>query len=392
MLEAGESFFSRHGWKLVFLLGMASVVPSVFSGFVLDDLIYMEVLAGSIEGYPPSRDLFEFFDGDAATMMERAEKGNVPWWVWDELKIVFFRPISELLWRVDFALFGPHAVFYHLHSLLWWALLLAGAGALLRRVLPPPVALLAFAIFAVDESHCIPAAWISNRNALVALAPATLAILAHLRWREDRWQPGAWLAPTCMVLSLLGGETGLAVFAYLFAYELFKRGSLSERAAALLPAIAVLVGYVFVYLSLGGALTGLLADLSIVRPDFIPIQAAVGWVALVLLVGMLKLSWPHRDEKSRGAVRWLGLGGLLAMLPVVATFPSDRLMLGPAIGFCPVLAIVINQCWQGWRKRTDKRTLHLRSLPRRSIHRCAGLEQSRVGRYGTATDWLDDHD
>ncbi|MCP4896742.1 MAG: hypothetical protein GY906_07160 [bacterium] len=386
MLETSRKFCSRHGWGIVFLLGVASVAPSVFSGFILDDLIYMEILEGRIEGFPPSRDLFEFFSGDAATMMDHAEKGDVPWWVWDELKIVFFRPLSELLWRVDFALFGRHAVFYHLHSLLWWALLLAAVGALLRRVLPPTAALLAFALFALDESHSLPAAWISNRNALVALAPAMLGILAHLRWREEGWRPGSWLAPTFMVISLLGGETGLAGFAYLFAYELFRRGNLRQRAAALLPATLVFAGYVVLYRTLGygslgsglyidpvaesaaylssamiriptllgGALTGLISDLSIVMPDLAPIQATVGVLAVGLIIGMLKLSWPRLDEKTRGAVLWLGVGSLLATLPVVATFPSDRLLLGPAIGLCAVLSIVIHQCWQRWRVRAGQ--------------------------------------
>jgi len=103
------------------------------------------------------------------------------------LKIVFWRPLSGLLIRIDHALFGDLTWPYHLHSLLWWIALLAAAGLLLRRILPGAVGLLAILIFTLDESHVLLAGWISNRNTIVAALPAVLRFLAHVRWRLDGW-------------------------------------------------------------------------------------------------------------------------------------------------------------------------------------------------------------
>jgi len=356
---------------------------------MLDDYVYQAALDGSLYHKVPSDYLFDFFSGDEAVTSDLARRGLVPWWTSDGLKIVFFRPLSDWLMRFDHAVFGRDAFWHHVHSLTWWAALLVVAGLILRRSLSGPIASLAFLLFAVDESRFMPAVWISNRNALVALAPAFFGLWAHLRWREEGWRPGRVLAPICLAIGLLGGETAIAVVAYLAAYELFGRTEdLRERVLSLLPVAVVAVVFVVGYQALGfgvsssgvyidplsdfgrfaagsitripallaGGIAAIPADLWIMAPHLQPVQIVVGYAAVAFLGTLLIWSWRFLGEQTRRSLRWLVPGSALAIVPVVSTYPSDRLFLAPALGLCAVIAAVIHSAWLG-RKERGRRLL-----------------------------------
>jgi hypothetical protein len=57
---------------------------------------------------------------------------------------------------------------------------------------------------------------------------------------------------------------------------------------------------------------------------------------------------------SRGAtrnLRWLFAGSCFAVLPVIASFPSSRLLLVALIGFTPLLAGFVQHAWSAFRAR-----------------------------------------
>ncbi len=124
----------------------------------------------------------------------------------------------------------------HAQSLLWYALLVLCATRLYRRLfaLPDPdtgdaaqappwpawAAGLAAVLYAVDDAHGVPAAWLVHRNGVVAATFALLTLACHLRWRCDGWRPGAVLAPLALGAGLLVGEAALGAAAYLFAFAL----------------------------------------------------------------------------------------------------------------------------------------------------------------------------
>src|SRR5262249_42881788 len=139
------------------------------------------------------------------------QRGPYPWWTLPELKLAFWRPLSSALETLDHHLFGRNAVGYHVHSVVWYLALVAICGALLRRALQGALGVLALLLFAVDDAHILPAGWIANRNALVAVAPALAGLWAHLEWREAG---RAWARPLSLVglaLGLTGGEAALGV-------------------------------------------------------------------------------------------------------------------------------------------------------------------------------------
>ncbi|HVZ85805.1 MAG TPA: hypothetical protein VHG72_02475 [Polyangia bacterium] len=99
---------------------------------------------------------------------------------------------------LDHALFGRQPVPYHVHTLLWYAALLAVVAALYRRAASRSLALLALFIFCLDDGHVLSIAFIAGRHsviscALVWLAKAEFVSLAEVATPEGLTKLGACL-------------------------------------------------------------------------------------------------------------------------------------------------------------------------------------------------------
>jgi hypothetical protein len=378
----------RRFWRLDLVavaLGLLLCLPSLLGGFLLDDHVYLAALEDRLLSRDPSTPLFRFFDGDPARTADLARQGWLPGWIDDGLKIAFFRPLSDLLIRADFALFGRRPLGYHVHSLAWWLLTLLAARLVLRRALPGAAWAVALLLLALDESHTAPAGWISNRNALVAIVPALSAIWAHLRWREEGWRPGRFLAPVALGVGLLGSEMALGGLAYLVSYELVgRRGTTGgDRFDGLWPCALLVALYLMAYRVLGygtagsgiylnpldepwrflaaaawrlptllsGAILGFSADLWLIAPALRPTLVGLGLSGALLLLVLLRNVWRDLEPEIRRGVTWLLLGAGLSMLPVVAVFPSDRLMVMPSVGLLGAVAVLLVAAWRSFRSR-----------------------------------------
>jgi hypothetical protein len=360
---------------LILVLGLLLFLPSLWAGFLLDDFYYLGAIEGRFPDHDTSRSLFTYFINDEAETVRLAAEGGYPWWIDESVRSLIFRPFSDLLLRIDHSLFGRAAPGYHVHSLAWWAATLFACGLVFRRVLPGAVGVVAFLLFAVDEVHVMAVAWIANRNALMATAPILVALWAWIRWREDGWRVGRVLALVGFVMGLAASELALACLAYVVAYDLLGAPAAGGRSRlqGLVPLAVVGLAYVLVYrlLGYGGAGSGLYfnpvespfefleaavtriptllasgilgfsADLWFVVPEARPLQAVVGCGAVLVLVGSLRVCWAGLHDTTRRALRWLLPGSLLSLVPVVATFPSDRMLLVPGIGLAAALAAVL---------------------------------------------------
>ena len=211
----------------------------------------------------------------------------------------------------------------------------------------------------------LPAGWLANRNAEVALFWGLLTLLLHERGRRGSlW--AAVLAPVALALGLLSNEGALSTCGYLFAYACFLDGAAwRKRIGALAPYAAVVAVWRCAYLWLGyGAwgspayldpaaeplryalaalervpvlLTSLCftppADLYLAYP--LPIKPFILlWCAAVLTVTAVLLSPLLKRPDSR----FLALGMLLALLPACSTEPADRLMPFAAFGGLALIA------------------------------------------------------
>lgn len=366
----------RNGFLCCLALAALVCVPSLFMGFFIDDYLHLLTVEGRFDLASPL-DVFRFAGGDADELKRFMNEGPLPWFTYLDIKLHFYRPLSSLLMLLDNRLFGDAAFLYHLHSLIWYVALVALAGLLYRRSLGP-AALVAMALYALDEAHVIPAVWWSNRNALVAAVPALAGFLAHLRWREAGWRWGLPLSLLGYAVGFAGAEAALGIMGYLGAYELLgRRDAWQRRIGALLPAALLSVLYLGWYKAKGYGVSGSgvyidpiheFADFAALAPGrlammlsnqflTLPIEAPVVVrgleLPLVLLSAgvlaafalLMRPAWREADAETRRALTWLMAGAVLSTAPTLATFPSGRLMTLPSLGTAAALAILLCHAW-----------------------------------------------
>jgi hypothetical protein len=240
-------------------------------------------------------------------------------------------------------------------------------------------------LFAVNEAHVLPVAWISNRNALVATVPMLFGLCAWIRWVEDGWRAGRILAPLGIVIGMAGSELGLAVLSYFVAYALLGARAIGVRArlTRLAPFAGLGLAYVLTYRLLGfdgsgsgayqepvqdpvgflggvvtavptllaSGIAGFSADFWFVAASLRPAQVVAGGMATLGFIAVLRAIWTHLDDSIRLGLRWLLTGSALSFIPVSAVFPSDRMLLVPGIGLSAALAAVLVHAYRSWRTR-----------------------------------------
>jgi hypothetical protein len=323
-------------------------------------------------------DLFSFAKNPAVNR-ELMEGGTFPWWTDPELVLQFLRPLSSLTLWFDRVFWPESAPLMHLHSMAWFGLLL-GAVYLVYRALGggQQQVVLALLLYAIDDARSMPIGWVAQRNALVALAPAFLALWAHHRWRAQGSRLFGAIAPLCLLVGLSGGESALQVCGYLFAYALFVDGAPPlRRALSLAPYAIVVIGWRFLYNQLGyGALNSDIyidpgrepwefaqalvvrlpvlllsqfalpfADLWEVYPLFASwLQPAVLLLSLLVLGALLWLFWPLLRADAR--LRFWALGSLLATIPVCGTHPEDRVLSATSLGGAALVAAFLLALWE----------------------------------------------
>ncbi len=387
-------FTGSRGYYFGVVTGAAIALTTLGFGFFADDYLHFVTVQGDND-LGSSFDVFVFGNGNTEEMQPYIEKGPFPWFMDLEFKAHFFRPLSSILMALDYTLFGHYAPAFHAHSILWYSLLCLAAMLILRRSLPPAIGVLALFLFVLDESHIIPAAWWSNRNAVIAVALGFLGVAAHLRWREDNWRPGLLLSLAGYTGGLMASESALGPLAYVLAYEIFgARDSMGIRFRAVLPASLLAVGYYAfyrlngygvtnseLYLDPGTNLTGYLAaapgrflmhmggqffmipsDVTLLLPALEPVFIVLGLGAFIIIGFALHELWLGFEERERRALRWLIPGALIATLPSLVAIVNARVLLAPSLGGGAVIAVMVVHAWR--MKDTKNVAAHKRRLLR----------------------------
>lgn len=322
-------------------------------------------------------DSFRFTSGDPARNQQLIERGVLlPWWTAPELALAFWRPLAGFSHVLDELCWPSRPVLLHVHSLLWFSALLVAVWAVYRRLAGnPQLAGLAFALYAFDDAHGATLSWLANRNALISASFGCACLWAHDVARRERTRRYAQLSLLCFALSCAASELSVGALGYLVAYASFlDRAPLRQRLQSLGGHAVICVAW-RAYWSLAGygargsgAYVDPLADplgflagaprkwlcllqgqLGIIPADFGFLGSASDqrlWMltGLLTLAGAAVLLRPCVVDAT--GKFWL-TGMLLSLLPMAASFPSDRLLLLVGLGVAPLLARAFQRACSG---------------------------------------------
>ena len=360
-------------------LAFVMALPAITMGLVGDDFD----LALAVRNDPLGAYAFHARDAEvrsAATLRARAI-GDAPWWIDPEFHQAFFRPLASLSLAVDFALWPEAAWWMHVENgLLFAAIILLAASAYRALGLSSPVVGLSTFFFAMQGAQSMTVGWLSGRNTLLAnlfgFACVRLYLPARLLggiggdapdapgWRRQAAALGAFLA------ALFSAEGGVAALAYLVAYAAcLDTRTVSRRLRQLVPFVVTFGLYWVWYRANGYGVRwsgfyldpmhqplAFAANLATALPIYlasqltVPFAAAAGvtpqallvvtTVSLIILFVSRGLWLPvlRRDAWAR----FLALGAVLAVVPLGASMPQDRLVGFIALGVCGILAEVIH--------------------------------------------------
>ena len=319
-------------------------------------------------------DLFTFTTGDPENNRRLMDAGlMLPWWTDERLRIAFFRPLSSLTHWLDEKLFPGSPALMHAHSLLWFLALLLSVLLLYRRLEPAArLSGLAFFLYALDDAHGPALAWLANRNALIAASFGCLTLLAHDVWRRNQSLIAAALAAGALVAGLLAGELAVGALAYVAAYAVFmERGAPLKRVLSVTPYLMLILAWRLIWVEHGfgargsgayidplgdpigflrvlpeklivmlhGQFSAPPSDLAFLGP---PAHRKLFVVLSALTLGVVGFLLSPVVRRDRSARFW-ALGMLLSLVPLAATFPSDRLLLFAGLGAMALLARLFDQ-------------------------------------------------
>ncbi|MDR3637029.1 MAG: hypothetical protein P4L84_24710 [Isosphaeraceae bacterium] len=350
------------------VLTVVLALPALGNGWMLDDYFHRTILLERSQfrdllGRPS--EMFRFFRGDPDRARQLMDIGLYPWWTYPSLKGEFLQALTVLTHRLDYALWPDSSVLMHAHSLFWLAATVAATACFYRRMLGATwVAGVAALVFAVDDARGATVGFIANRNVLVAATFGVASLIAHDRARRDGSRLAGWLAPLLLAGALFSKEEGIGTCAYLAAYALcMDRGGRWRSGLALWPYAVVVVAWASLRAHWGygvrdmglyidpltdtvrflaaaasrlpilllGQWSPMPADLGVVlRPTLL-------WGIAGVLLGAVLCAMTPLLRRDRLARFW-AVGMVLALIPVSATLPGDRLLTFAGIGAAGLLA------------------------------------------------------
>jgi hypothetical protein len=362
--------------RVVAILAAVGMLPALTGGWQFDDYFHRATMLG----YGDSKPIQVFVQYiDRAHNLSQMDFGTMPWWGSPDLHQAFLRYTSTLTMMLDYRLWPNHPALMHVHSLLWLAAAVFAAALLYREVLGSTwIAGLAALMYALDGAHAVPAAYLANRNALIACCFGFLSVLAFVRWREHGRARTRWLSVVMLALALSAGEMGLATVAYLFSYALtVDRDGIRARLMRLLPHGGVLGAWALIYklgnfgsqgsgfyldplhdpLGFAGSFCQRAAFLLMGQWSPLPSEMSMAYApgtsaflhmsifsfAIAAIVAALFIPLILRDRVAR----FWGLGALLSLIPIAAVGPENRLLGFVGLGSMALLAQLTQALFAG---------------------------------------------
>lgn len=360
-------FGHRHIFRITVFLAFLFCLPMLANGLFLDDYQQRLTMLTS-----PGSNIFDFFTRGNPVTEAQMQSGILPWWTWPEAKIRFFRPIGQFLTWLDYQLWPDNFVLMHLHSVLWYLLLVAVVAMTYRQLMPIRWAAgLAAMLFALDYGHAGGIVWLCNRNVIIAMILSLACLYCHRRDTAVMRMAAAAL----FALSLAAGEAALALTGYLLAHELFlSPHSRLQRLLRLLPYACIALLWIAFWHDQGYGVSGpgfyidipgqsllFLQKLMYRAPAYLVGQLALppaevfGALELLpqpglptLLAGAYALAmlallcWFIRPLLRQSALaRFYALGLVIAVLPICASSLVSRSLWYVSFGAAGLIALYV---------------------------------------------------
>lgn len=376
-----------NAWRLVWLGALLSALlcfPSIYEGLKKDDIYHRSLLTGEPffsgdvkkDGLPlleATNDFFVFFGSKNPHNLERAvETGAAPWWVDSRLEIAFWRPLAALTHWLDYQLWPDSPRLMHLHSVIWYFLLIATWGACLLEIIGLRKWTLGVCVllFGLDASHADAVGWIANRNILIAACFGFLSLLFYHRNAQRPNYRVYLLSVLCFVSALLSAEGGLAITAYLAAYAfILDKNPIKKRILTFIPfpILVVIWRAIYSYLGYGAGYSGgyldpvaqkaeFIANMMVQIPTLImdqltafeslpqalsPSTLQEQAIIATLVVGVLFLIWTPYFRNQR-TFAFLVLSAIAATVPAGSTiFTGGRLMFVAGAGLSAAVGVFV---------------------------------------------------
>jgi hypothetical protein len=294
------------------LVGLIMTLPALAVGFCNDDFLHRLILEGKVPILGNRWWSLYDFTPPHLTIPKIIDSGFFPWYTTDDLSLRFFRPLSSALLAAEHHLFGRNAFILHVHSLLWFLLLVAVVAHLYEEWFNRNLARFAAIIYASAGLHAMSTAWIAARHANISSALSLLAFYFRVKTKEIRF--GKFYSVCLLALAFFAGETSLAILPFFIIYEWAQPEP--SRLKRVAPWVGFGVGYLGLYSAFGfgahhsGMYVSPLSDPG----RFISIAGE----RLPLLLGQLFLAIPSEIPtafpQTKGVLIRVGLAGTFVVL------------------------------------------------------------------------------
>ncbi len=395
---------------LITTLAFLVYVPSLFGGFVYDDVRFIETNE-AVHRLSPASALSFFTDPRTVDEDDDGWKG-------------IYRPLRTLEFALDWAVSGGAPWFFHLRSMIWHALgslLVLGLFRRLAGAAPGEASSAAWCgalLYALHPVHTECVAWISSRGDLLCVVLFLAALLSHMDGHRLR-------AALLLIVAVFAKEVAVVFAGAALLVDLYKRDKLHFCWYGIYATIAVAFTALWFFLVAGGdsgemgqvtAWWGgsyamnvatmakgflyyaklLVFPVNLAIDYHLPARAAldVGTIVSIVLVLVLGGAALLASRRSRFALCWF----LLTLLPVsnliirLVIPTAERFLLLPSIGVCFAagclvarsrLAIVIFACFFAL---TFARTFDWRSEDALWESSLAVVESPKTLRYRTSVE------
>ncbi len=363
----------------VFAVALLSYLTILGNGFALDDfglIAHSRAVQSGDWRFLLTNDYWAAFDGRSSGL---------------------YRPLTSLLFSLEYVLGAGDPFVFHLFSLVLHALISLLVWQLSTKLAGTGAGFIAAALFALHPAHGEAVAAIAGQADLLSTGSAVLALLCawQARFGDRRWSVGTALA---LGLGLLAKEQAIVLPGLLLALDwyLYKNDKIQcipWREYALC-AIAILLYLALRYGVLGGWQIGYIDPLDNPLASLPLLQrlanaGLIAWRYLGLLILPYKLSADYsynavpitdllpfalpcffllcsavllllNTYRQRPGLRSLAaLWMLLAFAPVanmafpIGTIFAERLLYLPSLGFALVFGVTLNQVWNARQRRLN---------------------------------------